>query len=171
MTTVAQLRKAALALPETEETPRAGGAGFTVRGTTFASTAGEVVRLHLAADDVATVLAEHPTAERVTRGETLLGVRVPLADLDGQQLNHWVRRAWLHRAPKRLAASVAAGDTVEPGQVGDLPAAIGRPATRALTGAGLTSLSDVARLSDKELLALHGVGPRAVRILREALAG
>ncbi|MBN0040565.1 DNA-binding protein [Cellulosimicrobium cellulans] len=47
---------------------------------------------------------------------------------------------------------------------------MGRPATRALAGAGITTLSDVARLSDRELLALHGVGPRAVRILREALA-
>jgi len=53
----------------------------------------------------------------------------------------------------------------------DLPAAIGRPATRALAQAGITTLSDVARLSDEDLLALHGVGPRAVRILRAALGG
>ncbi|MCZ2262138.1 hypothetical protein IRJ14_06020, partial [Isoptericola sp. QY 916] len=49
----------------------------------------------------------------------------------------------------------------------DLPAAIGRPATRALAGAGVTTLADVAARTDAELLALHGVGPRAVRILRE----
>lgn len=128
------------------------------------------VQLHLPADDVERLLAEHPGASRLTRGESLLGVRVPLAEVNGQQLNHWVRRAWLHRAPKRLTASVAAGDAAVPGQVGDLPAAIGGPATRALAGAGLTSLSDVARLSDAELLALHGVGPKAVRLLREALA-
>jgi hypothetical protein len=30
-------------------------------------------------------------------------------------------------------------------------------------------LSQVARLSRRELLALHGVGPKAVRILAEAL--
>lgn len=53
---------------------------------------------------------------------------------------------------------------------GDLPKAIGRPATRALTSAGITTLAKVAALTDAELLALHGVGPKAVRILREALA-
>ncbi|HLV55986.1 MAG TPA: hypothetical protein VKY71_10490 [Actinotalea caeni] len=53
---------------------------------------------------------------------------------------------------------------------GDLPRGIGRPATRALEQAGLTTLDDVARLSEAELLALHGVGPRAVAILRQAIA-
>ncbi|MBD5785053.1 hypothetical protein IF650_02560 [Cellulosimicrobium terreum] len=172
MTTLAQLRKAALAPPETVETERGGTITFRVREVGFVSvTAGHVVQLHLAADDVDRLLAEHPGVSRLTRGESLLGARVPLADVNGQQLNHWVRRAWLHRSPKRLAASVAARDAAAPGQVGDLPASIGGPATRALAGAGLTSLSDVARLSDADLLALHGVGPKAVRILRAELAG
>ena len=47
---------------------------------------------------------------------------------------------------------------------------IGAPATRALASAGVTRLSEVAGWSEAELLALHGVGPRAVRILGEALA-
>jgi hypothetical protein len=47
---------------------------------------------------------------------------------------------------------------------------IGQPATRALHGAGFTRLSELADVSDKELLALHGFGPKALRILREALA-
>ena len=51
----------------------------------------------------------------------------------------------------------------------DLPK-IGRPATQALAVIGVTTLAQVARMSEKELLALHGVGPNAVRILREALA-
>lgn len=46
---------------------------------------------------------------------------------------------------------------------------IGRPATRALEQIGVTTLEQVARRSEAELLALHGVGPRAVGILREAL--
>jgi predicted Fe-Mo cluster-binding NifX family protein len=50
----------------------------------------------------------------------------------------------------------------------DLPSSIGRPATNALAAAGITSLSDALRLSDAELLALHGVGSKAVRLLREA---
>lgn len=50
----------------------------------------------------------------------------------------------------------------------ELPA-IGRPATSALVTAGLTSLDKVAELTEKQLLGMHGVGPKAVRILREAL--
>ena len=47
---------------------------------------------------------------------------------------------------------------------------IGAPATRALAAAGVTRLSEVTGWSEAELLALHGVGPRAVRLLSEALA-
>ena len=46
---------------------------------------------------------------------------------------------------------------------------IGAPATRALTAAGYTTLESVAAVPDEELLALHGVGPRAIRLLRAAL--
>ncbi len=51
----------------------------------------------------------------------------------------------------------------------DLPR-IGSPATNALREIGVTTLEGVRRMSEKELLALHGVGPKAVRILKEALA-
>ena len=54
--------------------------------------------------------------------------------------------------------------------VGDLPHAIGKPATRALLQEGITHLAQVAKRSQKELLALHGVGPKAIRILGDALA-
>jgi len=46
---------------------------------------------------------------------------------------------------------------------------IGAPATRALTGAGYRSLQDLDGVSRGSLLALHGVGPRAIRILEEAM--
>ena len=49
----------------------------------------------------------------------------------------------------------------------DFPRAIGAPATRALLGAGFTRLAEVAKADDDQLLALHGFGPRALRILRE----
>jgi predicted flap endonuclease-1-like 5' DNA nuclease len=48
-----------------------------------------------------------------------------------------------------------------------LPAAIGRPATRAFAAAGLRTLDDLAGASERALLALHGVGPRAIKVLRE----
>lgn len=56
-----------------------------------------------------------------------------------------------------------------PAQIGDLPP-IGRPATGALLAAGVTTLAQVAAYRRADLLAMHGVGPKAVRILSEALA-
>lgn len=61
-------------------------------------------------------------------------------------------------------------DTPDVRPVGDLPNEIGRTAARELALNGITSLEQVATHSQKELLALHGVGPKAVRILGEALA-
>lgn len=53
---------------------------------------------------------------------------------------------------------------------GDLPRAIGRPATNGLGAAGITSLEQVAEHTAARIAALHGVGPKAVRLLEEALA-
>ena len=55
-----------------------------------------------------------------------------------------------------------------PAQIGDLPP-IGRPANSALMAAGITSLAQVAACSRNQLLAMHGVGPKAVRLLEAAL--
>lgn len=54
--------------------------------------------------------------------------------------------------------------------VGDLPDAIGKTAARELSLNGITTLDAVSQHSARELLAIHGVGPQAVRILREKLA-
>ena len=100
---------------------------------------GSRVRLHLSAPDVDAITAAHPAAEPAPDGATLA-----LEEIDGQQLNHWVRRAWAFRAPQELAGTAAAAATARPGEVGDLPRAIGRPATRALADAGVTTLAQVA---------------------------
>lgn len=47
---------------------------------------------------------------------------------------------------------------------------IGMPATNALAVEGVTTLEQVATWSERDLLALHGVGPKAIRILREAMS-
>ena len=52
----------------------------------------------------------------------------------------------------------------------DLPRNIGAPATRALIAAGYTELSQLANVPAARLKKLHGVGPRALRLLQEALA-
>jgi hypothetical protein len=50
-----------------------------------------------------------------------------------------------------------------------LPLAIGRPATNALNAAGVTCLDDLRKMTEKEIAELHGVGPKAIGILKAAL--
>lgn len=52
---------------------------------------------------------------------------------------------------------------------GDFPK-IGQPALRALAGAGYTRLEQLTRVREADLLRLHGVGPKAIRLLKAALA-
>lgn len=171
MTTLSQLRKAALALPEVEEGTHFGMVAFSVSGKGFASvTKDGQVQLRLPDDEVAAALAKYPTGQRLTRSGASIGLQVPLSDVNGKDLNALVAAAWSTRAPKRLLAAMAAAvaGAAPPGS--DLPSDLGKPATRALLCAGLTTLAQVATRTERELLALHGVGPRAVRILVEALA-
>jgi uncharacterized protein YdhG (YjbR/CyaY superfamily) len=46
---------------------------------------------------------------------------------------------------------------------------IGAPATRALEAAGYTNLKQLTKVTEVELAQLHGMGPKALGILREAL--
>jgi predicted flap endonuclease-1-like 5' DNA nuclease len=50
-----------------------------------------------------------------------------------------------------------------------LPSGIGSPAHRALAAAGITRLEQFTTISEEELLKLHGVGPKAIRIIKESL--
>jgi hypothetical protein len=47
---------------------------------------------------------------------------------------------------------------------------IGAPATRALAAVGVTRLSQLTEYRADDLHGLHGMGPRAISILRQALA-
>ncbi|MGQ7786093.1 hypothetical protein [Nesterenkonia sp. K-15-9-6] len=51
--------------------------------------------------------------------------------------------------------------------VGDLPDRLGKTAVRELAHHGVRSLAEAAAHTPKELLAIHGVGPKAIRILTE----
>lgn len=165
MTTSRQLRKTALANPEVVEGVANGASVFAVGGKEFASLVSDVhVRVWLPIAEAEDMVSQHATAERA--GDF---VRVPIKEINGQALNYWVRRAWLWCAPPELAARASAAEKAGAGEVGDLPKGIGQPATQALANAGITGLDQVAELSDSELKALHGVGPKAVTILREAL--
>ncbi len=50
-----------------------------------------------------------------------------------------------------------------------LPTTIGRPATRALRVAGIETLEQLTEHTEKEILSLHGVGPKAIRLLKVEL--
>lgn len=52
---------------------------------------------------------------------------------------------------------------------GDLPASLSKPAIRALLNAKIKTLRNLASYSEKEILALHGVGPSSLPKLRAAL--
>ena len=51
-----------------------------------------------------------------------------------------------------------------------LPVKLSAPARRALAGAGIETLADLARHTEREVLALHGMGPASIPTLRQALA-
>lgn len=53
--------------------------------------------------------------------------------------------------------------------VDDILPKIGAPATRALASIGITRLAQLADHRAQDLLALHGFGPRAIKLLQEAL--
>ncbi len=65
--------------------------------------------------------------------------------------------------------SEVAGDIEGLRQEIDLPREIGKPARRALVGAGYRRLERLAGRSEAEILGLHGVGPKALGRLRRAL--
>ena len=50
------------------------------------------------------------------------------------------------------------------------PPGMSEPSLRALLDAGYDSLEAVAAATPKQLLDLHGMGPKGIRLLREALA-
>lgn len=52
----------------------------------------------------------------------------------------------------------------------DFPAGLAKPAQRALAAAGYTRLDQLTKNTEAELRALHGMGPKAIAQLREALA-
>ena len=55
------------------------------------------------------------------------------------------------------------------GAAADFPKGVGAPATRALAEAGYTELEQLAGVPVADLKRLHGMGPKPLRVLQEAL--
>ncbi len=167
MTTLAHVRTAAKRLAEVARVDGADTETWAVDGRAFLVVTGDrtAVDLMLPADDVEKVTIDIPETSVLMDGDVVAGVRVPLDAMNGMQANAVIGRAWAHGAPDRLTAVSAAAAAAD----GDLPRSIGRPATSALHGAGIATLADLSTRTPTEIAALHGVGPRAVRLLDEAL--
>ncbi|MBP6785943.1 MAG: hypothetical protein KA170_00040 [Candidatus Promineofilum sp.] len=56
------------------------------------------------------------------------------------------------------------------GTIYGFPPGMSQPSLRALLGAGHTRLEQLTTVAAADLLALHGMGPKGIRLLREALA-
>lgn len=54
-------------------------------------------------------------------------------------------------------------------QSGEFPEKLSQPALRALASAGYSTLGQLTKVSEAEIASLHGMGPKGVRLLREAL--
>jgi|GEM_PF-6349299 len=52
----------------------------------------------------------------------------------------------------------------------DLPDILSKPALRAFHALGYTTLKQFTKISEQEMLQLHGVGPNAIVKIKEALA-
>ncbi|AOV06465.1 hypothetical protein [Sporosarcina ureilytica] len=50
----------------------------------------------------------------------------------------------------------------------DLPK-LAKPALRALAGAGISKLDDLAKYREEEVMELHGMGPKAMAVLQQAM--
>jgi hypothetical protein len=51
-----------------------------------------------------------------------------------------------------------------------MPEGLAKPARRALAQAGFTRLEQFTKVTEADVARLHGMGPRALRQIREALA-
>jgi hypothetical protein len=54
-------------------------------------------------------------------------------------------------------------------QESDLPDGLSQPALRALHGAGVTDLEQLTAFKEADILNLHGMGPKGIRLLKAAL--
>lgn len=102
MSTTADLRGLARALPAVEESTHFRLAAFRVSGAVFAVLQSDVHAVLQVDAASAEDAAGHPAVEKTYRGTTLIGVRIYLPDTDRDMLQSLLAAAWRHRAPQRL---------------------------------------------------------------------
>jgi hypothetical protein len=101
----ATVRRLALSLPETAETPHHDMTSFRVAGKIFATMPPEGGRVHVfvADDEVDSFVAEFPAAvEELWWGARRRGCRVVLPNATVPLLRELLTEAWRHKAPKKV---------------------------------------------------------------------
>lgn len=164
MTTTRHVRTAAARIDGCAEVRAGASSSFTAAGTEFARLSAATVTFWLGPAESVRRRPDLPTAVETIHDDGCPGLQVRLDDVNGMQVNALLTAAHAHRAPDLVVPRPAAA----PGR--GLPRNLGRPATRALEAAGLTTLEAVAAHGRAATAALHGVGPRAVERLQDALA-
>jgi hypothetical protein len=107
--TLVQVRRLALALPETEETPHFDRTSFRVRGKIFLTAKPDEPFIHVFVGEDARepALAMHPDCmTKLLWGGKAVGLRILLTSAPAAALEDLIRAAWRAKAPRRLARSV-----------------------------------------------------------------
>jgi hypothetical protein len=108
------VRRLALALPEAVEAPHFQMRSFRVDGKIFATMPPDQQTLNVfVSEEVrAPMVAANPAAFRDLQwGAKVVGMTVLLAQADAASVQRLLRLSWACKAPKRLAATLAAGTT------------------------------------------------------------
>ncbi len=108
MTTLAQARKLALALPEVTEEPHHDLASFRVRGKIFATVPDDThLRVMVDEMEIRAAATEHPHAcQEFYWGKRLACVVVDLRRATPGLVKELLVEAWVRKAPKKLASEL-----------------------------------------------------------------
>lgn len=105
---IAEIRRAAMALPEVTEEPHFNYASFRVKGKIFVTVPPEQAHVHVfvADDEREQALAMHPEfIEKLMWGSKVVGLRITLAAAKPAVVKALVQKAWVKKAPKSLLAA------------------------------------------------------------------
>ena len=109
MIKIAQVRQCALSLPDATEEPHFEYSSFRVRGKIFVTVPPDEKHVHvfIGEADREIALALHAAfLEKLVWGGKVRGLRVLLSKASPTVVSRLVREAWVHKAPKRLAAAL-----------------------------------------------------------------
>jgi len=104
-TSMAQVRKLALALPEGAEAPHFQRTSFRVRGKIFATAQDEHLHVFVGEEARGQALALYPECiEKLPWGAKIVGLRIHLPSAPRAVVAELLRQAWQAKAPAKLLA-------------------------------------------------------------------